>query len=884
MLFVPLSLRAQMQLSGIITDAVSADPVISAQISAYSLSDDKFLATALTDSKGHYQLNIDAPGAVRLRVSALFFASYTQEVAQTSDAPVIDIKLAAKEIVLQQIAIKAKRPIKRSSDTTVYDAAYFARGNEVVAEDLLRSIPGVSVDQSGKITIQGREVEKVMIDNDDFFEKGYRTLTRSLRASVIEQVEVLDNYSHQAQLKGFERSDRVALNLKLNDEAKGKTFGDVELTGDLASPGNYEGKLNLINLRGKQKFYFLLSGNNIGENAPETIAQLWQTSPVTPNSLINYQRTLTPTVNLSFAEPAFRFNRTVNNNLRGASLSGIINLGKTIKVKTSLAGIMDDRQAATDFTDYFRNDGLTTITNTRQQVFARSDKQLIGRVEVEAKLKNDALYTGRTALNLEEHATDNNLLLNGLPLSETNQSRRRSIVHRSTYLKKLTKRSALLTTLYLGGEQLPENYRLNQNDAAILSPLLDSLPNFTQLSRNHKQHLHLESHLFLNHRKAGKEGLELIGGLNAERYTFNLEHTPWQQVPSLSGGLTDESPTKIEYRDYYLTSAYAGTVAKIDYAAKGGLHLFQSQGKLGSQTVTETTRRIILPSLQLKYKLGSRNYLELNANRYFAAPTVAEATPRLLAVNSNLRQRGQMNLNPLLSSRIALTHSLGHYSDQFNVLTHLSLRYDHEYLSNQNEILGTSVFRQIRRFEGRQTVQLATTASKYFPGLRNSLKTSLGYTRSQYADALGGPENIRALTATNTSLTVELRSTFTGPVNYHFGLVMNRSAYGGDADLRFFENRFFSDLEFTLAKKVIGNLSAESIRFSRPDNKANQMWLLDGKLRYEAIKGKLTCLLTLRNLLNSRRFDTINGSEIAISETSYRLFPRQLLLGARLTL
>ena len=43
-------------------------------------------------------------------------------------------------------------------------------------EDLLKTIPGLNINSEGTIKIGNQEIEKLMIDGDDLFEKGYKIL------------------------------------------------------------------------------------------------------------------------------------------------------------------------------------------------------------------------------------------------------------------------------------------------------------------------------------------------------------------------------------------------------------------------------------------------------------------------------------------------------------------------------------------------------------------------------------------------------------------------------------------------------------------------------------------------------------------------------------
>src|SRR5699024_7264225 len=104
-------------------------------------------------------------------------------------------------------------------------------GTEETVEDVLRKIPGLRIDEEGTIKVGNREVEKVMVEDDDFFGHGYKILTKNMPAHPIKQVDILKHYSANELLKGIEDSDKVALNLKLKDDSKRIWFGIAEAGG-----------------------------------------------------------------------------------------------------------------------------------------------------------------------------------------------------------------------------------------------------------------------------------------------------------------------------------------------------------------------------------------------------------------------------------------------------------------------------------------------------------------------------------------------------------------------------------------------------------------------------------------------------------------------------
>ena len=59
-------------------------------------------------------------------------------------------------------------------------------------EDLLKKMPGVEVDSEGKITVNGKEVKKVMVDGKEFFSDDPKVASKNLPAKMIDKLQVLD--------------------------------------------------------------------------------------------------------------------------------------------------------------------------------------------------------------------------------------------------------------------------------------------------------------------------------------------------------------------------------------------------------------------------------------------------------------------------------------------------------------------------------------------------------------------------------------------------------------------------------------------------------------------------------------------------------------------
>ena len=71
-----------------------------------------------------------------------------------------------------------------------------------------------------------------------------------------------------------------------------------------------------------------------------------------------------------------------------------------------------------------------------------------------------------------------------------------------------------------------------------------------------------------------------------------------------------------------------------------------------------------------------------------------------------------------------------------------------------------------------------------------------------------------------------------------------------------------------------------STRGMRPRDTLNG-WLVDGGADYDLVPKKISCTLRIRNLLDTKSFQTIENTAILYSENSYHLLPRMILIGIK---
>jgi len=177
-----------------------------------------------------------------------------------------NINMQLKSRLLNEVIIKsATIGVKVNGDTTVFDAkAYKIQPNDKV-EDLLRQFPGIQIDKDGKITAQGEQVKKVLVDGEEFFGDDPLLVTKNLRADMVDKVQLYDKKSDQATFTGIEDGVKIkTINVKLREDKKNGMFGKVDI--GLGTDSYHEGQGLFNKFKGKYKVSVYGTASNDGKN------------------------------------------------------------------------------------------------------------------------------------------------------------------------------------------------------------------------------------------------------------------------------------------------------------------------------------------------------------------------------------------------------------------------------------------------------------------------------------------------------------------------------------------------------------------------------------------------------------------------------------------
>ena len=157
LLYFSHSMQAQI-LSGTVTDAENNQPLEAVMISV--MRGNITIDYALTDAKGRYSLAWKHSGTLQLSASLL---GYKREVRDISTAGTQNFNLQSEAIALKEVQIRPGR-IHTRKDTVRYDLAQFASSKDVHIKDVLKKLPGVDVDENGRVSYKGKAINHYFVE------------------------------------------------------------------------------------------------------------------------------------------------------------------------------------------------------------------------------------------------------------------------------------------------------------------------------------------------------------------------------------------------------------------------------------------------------------------------------------------------------------------------------------------------------------------------------------------------------------------------------------------------------------------------------------------------------------------------------------------------
>lgn len=251
--------------TGVVADP-AGEPLTDATIRILNARDSAFVKGTIADVDGNFKLTGLNNGRYLAEVSYVGYEKAYKPFSISGASVKLDsLKVNESSAILKEITVTGvKTPMKVMQDTVEFNADTYKTPPNAVVEDLLKRLPGVEVDSDGKITANGKEVTKILVDGKEFFADDPKVASKNLPVNMVDKLQVVDRKSDLARMTGVDDGeDETVINLTVKKGMKNGWFGTVE--GGYGTDDRYQATFNVNRFWNNNQITFIGSANNTNE-------------------------------------------------------------------------------------------------------------------------------------------------------------------------------------------------------------------------------------------------------------------------------------------------------------------------------------------------------------------------------------------------------------------------------------------------------------------------------------------------------------------------------------------------------------------------------------------------------------------------------------------
>ncbi|MFI3264514.1 MAG: outer membrane beta-barrel protein [Rikenellaceae bacterium] len=260
---------------GNLIDSYYEEGIIGSIVELAPLNSSKAPTLTTSGHEGSFTFNSIPYGDYLIKTSFVGYEDYVDTIKINSPRLLLD-KIRVKESSTEIDAVVKEVQAMRTSqhgDTLSYNAGAYKVADDADVEGLLKKMPGITISDDGEVSAQGETVQKIFVDGREFFGSDVTTAISTLPAEMVDNIEVYDKLSDNAELSGMDDGEGYkAINIVTKKEMREGFFGKMyvgtgyqpEVEGDF-SKIKYMSGGNVNYFTGNHRFSVIALLNNINQ-------------------------------------------------------------------------------------------------------------------------------------------------------------------------------------------------------------------------------------------------------------------------------------------------------------------------------------------------------------------------------------------------------------------------------------------------------------------------------------------------------------------------------------------------------------------------------------------------------------------------------------------
>ncbi len=847
-LIVAVSAVAQVNVSGTVVDKDSNEPLTGASVIVKG-ADGKIKKYATSKGDGGFAMSLPSVAGCRLEVSMMSFAK--QSIPLDSVSFPITVQLEPGTTLLKEVTVKADR-IHEQGDTITYNVGSFAQQQDRSIGDVLKRMPGINVEQSGKIQYQGEDINKFYIEGSDLLGGKYGIATNGISHEDVGAVEVMENHQPMQVLSGISFSDKAAINLKLKNKAKatwsfhGDAGGGYSWQPDGAI---WDGELFAMAVMPNFQNITTLKTNNIGEDLSAQATDFFASRRGT--DLSRYVGLSLPGV------PNLSRKRTLFNRSALVSTNALWKLGRG-EFKTQIDYSFNRITAeAANVTTYFLNDGNRVVIEDRNGV--DRTHSLSGKFIYELNQKT---------------AFINNTLKTNIDWDDVQLGVTGSLPNDQT---------ASLPDYYVGNDfKIIKRFNGKHLVTFISKNEWESLPQTLSVSINDgTMRQHVKDHAFYTHESAAYAfsvkgiTISLEGGVKGYFRSLNTE------LPDMPEEIPGETTNVLNtnYFTVYATPKFEYWVKRVNFTLNAPVSFAHYTF---DKALANRSEAYFSPSLSMNWKPNNRFEMSVSGGTGRSPMDLNMIQPGYVMTNYRSFQRGVDDFYNSSSQRVSGRLSYKHTRRGLFANAFVMQSWSHNPYTLAQQLYGDYVvYSYTSAKSDGQMLMASGNIGKTLDFMRGSANINGSFSRNE-SHLVSENSSVNSV-GTSWSAGAKINGS---PLrwlsfDYRFEWASSRMSMNGinASWLCNMENELL--LNIMPHRKWEWHISGEHYRNELTSDQFKNVFLLDTKLIYKLNK-RLELSASLNNIFNQRTYNYTTYNQLTSFESQRRLRGRELLISISL--
>ncbi len=238
--------------SGTVVDSSNNTAIELATVAIKATGTETIVADATADLDGKFILKINKPGKYDLIIAFMGYNPKTLPIEVKANMKLGRIAISSSINTLKEAVVTAERPeVTVDAEKTVFNISQNPSNQIGTAEDMLRNVPGITVDQDGNISMIGKSGVKVLVDGrpNAQADNDLPDFLKSLPANSIESIELITTPSARYDAEG----NAGIINIKLK---KGSANGlNMNASAAIGIVNRYNANVNVNYRKAKYNIF-----------------------------------------------------------------------------------------------------------------------------------------------------------------------------------------------------------------------------------------------------------------------------------------------------------------------------------------------------------------------------------------------------------------------------------------------------------------------------------------------------------------------------------------------------------------------------------------------------------------------------------------------------